>query len=72
LSALFPQDGTSYPEKRFFQEYNLKGRALRDIASTATFIATIAIVIVLILMAPKSFGFETSHPIVDGDLPAQK
>ncbi|MCH4554874.1 hypothetical protein ACVILI_004960 [Mesorhizobium sp. USDA 4775] len=45
---------------------------MRDIASTATFIASIAIVIVLMLMAPKSFGFETSHPIVDGDLPTQK
>jgi hypothetical protein len=43
---------------------------VRDIASTATLLASIAIVIVLILMAPKSFGFETSHPIVDGDLPA--
>ncbi|MBE1708891.1 MULTISPECIES: hypothetical protein [Mesorhizobium] len=45
---------------------------MRDIASTATFIAFIAILIALMLMAPKSFGFETSHPIVDGDLPAQK
>ncbi|WP_274609158.1 hypothetical protein [Mesorhizobium sp. 113-3-9] len=44
---------------------------MKDIANTVTFIATIAIVIVLMLMAPKSFGFETSHPIVDGDLPAQ-
>ncbi|WP_167514649.1 hypothetical protein [Mesorhizobium intechi] len=45
---------------------------MRDIASTATFIASIAIVIVLMLIVPKSLGFETSHPIVDGDLPAQK
>ncbi|WP_269750924.1 MULTISPECIES: hypothetical protein [Mesorhizobium] len=44
---------------------------MRDIASTATFLASIAIVIALMLMAPKSFGFEASHPIVDGDLPAK-
>ncbi|WP_281406653.1 hypothetical protein [Mesorhizobium sp. B2-3-5] len=42
---------------------------MRDIVVTATFLASIAIVIVLMLMAPKSFGFETSHPIVSGDLP---
>lgn len=40
---------------------------MRDIASTATLLASIAIVIVLMLMAPKSFGFETSHPVVQGD-----
>ena len=40
---------------------------MRDIASTATLLASIAILIVLMLMAPKSFGFETSHPIVQGD-----
>ena len=40
---------------------------MRDIASTATLLASIAIVIVLMLMAPKSFGFETSHPIGQGD-----
>ncbi|WP_281405677.1 hypothetical protein [Mesorhizobium sp. B2-3-4] len=44
---------------------------MRDIASTATLLASIAVVIVLMLMAPKSFGFEASHPIVDGDLPTQ-
>lgn len=44
---------------------------MRDIASTATLLASIAIVIVLVLMAPKSFGFESSHPIVNGDLPTQ-
>ncbi|WP_281040204.1 MULTISPECIES: hypothetical protein [unclassified Mesorhizobium] len=44
---------------------------MRDIASTATLLASIAIVIVLMLMAPKSFGFESSHPIVNGDLPTQ-
>ncbi|WP_280175430.1 hypothetical protein [Mesorhizobium carmichaelinearum] len=44
---------------------------MKDIAGTATIIASIAIVIVLMLMAPKGFGFETSHPIVDGDLPAE-
>jgi hypothetical protein len=44
---------------------------VRDIASTATFIASIAIVIVLMFMAPKSFGFDTSHRIVSGDLPTK-
>jgi hypothetical protein len=44
---------------------------VRDIARTATFLASIAVVIILMLMAPKSFGFETSHPIVQGELPAE-
>ncbi|WP_272481087.1 hypothetical protein [Mesorhizobium erdmanii] len=44
---------------------------MRDIAGTATFIASIAIAIVLMLMAPKGFGFDASHPIVHGDLPAE-
>ncbi|WP_281404925.1 MULTISPECIES: hypothetical protein [unclassified Mesorhizobium] len=44
---------------------------MRDIAVTATLLASIAVVIVLMLMAPKSFGFESSHPIVNGDLPTQ-
>ncbi|WP_281040962.1 MULTISPECIES: hypothetical protein [unclassified Mesorhizobium] len=44
---------------------------MRDIAATATLLASIAVVIVLMLMAPKSFGFESSHPIVNGDLPTQ-
>ncbi|MER9434876.1 hypothetical protein [Mesorhizobium sp. M0618] len=44
---------------------------VRDIAATATLLASIAIVIALILLAPKSFGFETSHPIVQGELPAE-
>ncbi|WP_281041223.1 MULTISPECIES: hypothetical protein [unclassified Mesorhizobium] len=44
---------------------------MRDIAGTATLLASIAVVIVLMLMAPKSFGFESSHPIVNGDLPTQ-
>ncbi|WP_281410996.1 hypothetical protein [Mesorhizobium sp. NZP2077] len=44
---------------------------MRDIASTATFLASIAIVIVLMFMAPKSFGFDTSRPIVNGDLPTK-
>ncbi|WP_263482021.1 hypothetical protein [Mesorhizobium sp. ES1-1] len=43
---------------------------MRDIASTATFVASIAIVIALMLMAPKSFGFESSHPIVQGEVSA--
>jgi len=69
---LSPGSGTSSDGKRFFNELDFERTGtLRDIASTATFIATIAIVIALMLMAPKSFGFETSHPIVDGDLPAQ-
>ncbi|WP_272483009.1 MULTISPECIES: hypothetical protein [unclassified Mesorhizobium] len=44
---------------------------MRDIAGTATLLASIAVVIVLMLMAPKSFGFESSHPIVNRDLPTQ-
>ncbi|WP_281041107.1 MULTISPECIES: hypothetical protein [unclassified Mesorhizobium] len=44
---------------------------MRDVAGTATLLASIAVVIVLMLMAPKSFGFESSHPIVNGDLPTQ-
>ncbi|AGB45612.1 hypothetical protein Mesau_03244 [Mesorhizobium australicum WSM2073] len=44
---------------------------MRDVASTAALLASIAIVIVLMLTAPKSFGFEASHPIVDGDLPVE-
>lgn len=44
---------------------------MRDIAGTVTLLASIAVVIVLMLMAPKSFGFESSHPIVNGDLPTQ-
>ncbi|WP_292336860.1 hypothetical protein [Mesorhizobium sp.] len=44
---------------------------MRDIATTATLLASIAIVIALILLAPKSLGFETSHPIVQGELPAE-
>ncbi|MFA6155745.1 hypothetical protein [Mesorhizobium sp.] len=43
---------------------------MRDIASTATFVASIAIVIALMLMAPKSFGFESSRPIVQGEISA--
>jgi hypothetical protein len=37
---------------------------VRDIAGTATLLASIAIVIALMLMAPKSLGFDTSHPVV--------
>ncbi|WP_263491679.1 MULTISPECIES: hypothetical protein [unclassified Mesorhizobium] len=44
---------------------------MKDIANTATLLASIAIVIVLMLMAPRNFGFEASHPIVDSDLPTQ-
>ncbi|WP_263485386.1 hypothetical protein [Mesorhizobium sp. ES1-4] len=44
---------------------------MRDIAKTATLLASIAIVIVLMLMAPKGIGFEASQPIVSGDLPEQ-
>ncbi|WP_263486600.1 hypothetical protein [Mesorhizobium sp. ESP6-5] len=44
---------------------------MRDVASTAALLASIAIVIVLMLMAPKSFGFEATHPIVEGDLPVE-
>ncbi|WP_352584645.1 hypothetical protein [Mesorhizobium sp. M0088] len=44
---------------------------MRDIATTATLLASIAIVIALILLAPKSFGFENSQPIVQGELPAE-
>ncbi|WP_281409036.1 hypothetical protein [Mesorhizobium sp. SARCC-RB16n] len=44
---------------------------MRDIARTATLLASIAIVIVLMLTAPKSVGFEASQPIVSGDLPTQ-
>ncbi|WP_263496731.1 hypothetical protein [Mesorhizobium sp. BR115XR7A] len=44
---------------------------MRDVASTAELLTSIAIVIVLMLTAPKSFGFEASHPIVDGDLPVE-
>ncbi|WP_281405996.1 MULTISPECIES: hypothetical protein [unclassified Mesorhizobium] len=40
---------------------------MKDVASTAMIIASIAIVIALMLMAPKSFGFEASHPIVNGE-----
>ncbi|WP_264484346.1 hypothetical protein [Mesorhizobium sp. PAMC28654] len=38
---------------------------MRNIASTAAFLASIAIVIVMMLMAPKNFGFDSSHPIVE-------
>ncbi|MEO5755447.1 MAG: hypothetical protein ABIQ51_01185 [Mesorhizobium sp.] len=41
---------------------------MRDIASTATFLASIAIVITLMLMAPKSFDLGTSHKIVQGEI----
>ncbi|WP_263489072.1 MULTISPECIES: hypothetical protein [unclassified Mesorhizobium] len=44
---------------------------MKDIARIATLLVSIAAVIVLMLMAPKSVGFESSHPIVDGDLPTQ-
>ncbi|SDA89057.1 hypothetical protein [Mesorhizobium qingshengii] len=40
---------------------------MRDIAGTATLLASIAIVIVVVLLAPKGFGLETTHPIVQGD-----
>jgi hypothetical protein len=39
---------------------------MRDIVGTATFLASIAIVIALMLIAPKSLGFDTSHPVVEG------
>jgi hypothetical protein len=44
---------------------------VRDIATTATLLASIAIVIAWILLAPKSVGFETTHPIVQGEVPAE-
>ncbi|WP_274533679.1 MULTISPECIES: hypothetical protein [Mesorhizobium] len=44
---------------------------MRDIATTATLLASIAVVIALVLLAPKSFGFESSNPIVQGELPAE-
>lgn len=44
---------------------------MRDIAGTATFLASIAIVVVLMLMAPKSFQLETAHPVVQGELSGQ-
>ncbi len=44
---------------------------MRDIAGTATFLASIAIVVALMLMAPKSFEFGISHPIVQGDISGQ-
>lgn len=44
---------------------------MRDIASTATFLASIAIVIVLMLMAPKNFGMGNESPLVHGEQPPQ-
>ncbi|MFD1986565.1 hypothetical protein ACFSOZ_29430 [Mesorhizobium newzealandense] len=44
---------------------------MRDIASTAMFLASIAIVVALMLMAPNRFGFETSRPVVQADVSGQ-
>ena len=44
---------------------------MRDIASTATFLASIAIVIALMLMAPKNFGMGNASPVVHGEQPPQ-
>ncbi|MET2825847.1 hypothetical protein [Mesorhizobium shangrilense] len=38
---------------------------MRDIARTAAVLASIAMVIVLMLMGPKNFGFDSSHPVVE-------
>jgi hypothetical protein len=65
-----PGGGTWHLAKRFCQNRFRKDRTVRDIASTATFVASIAIVIALMLMAPKSFGFESSRPIVQGEISA--
>jgi hypothetical protein len=64
-------NGTSLSWERFSHDLKFGEIIVRDIAATATLLASIAIVIALILLAPKSFGFETSHPIVQGELPAE-
>jgi hypothetical protein len=43
---------------------------VRDIATTATFVASIAIVIALMLLTPKGFGLENSSPLVHGEVSA--
>lgn len=42
---------------------------VRDIAKTAAVLASIAIAIVLVLMTPKNFGFDSSHPVVEAGAP---
>ncbi|WP_421917323.1 hypothetical protein [Mesorhizobium sp.] len=64
--TLAVSSGTSLPDERFCHDHRIaKDIIVRDIASTATFLASIAIVIALMLMAPKSLGFDSSHPIVE-------
>jgi hypothetical protein len=60
------RSGTSPLAERFCHDLRIeKDMIVRDIAGTATFLASIAIVIALMLMAPKSFGFDSSHPVVE-------
>jgi len=64
--TLGDQSGTSPCAERFCHDLRIeKDMIVRDIAGTATFLASIAIVIALVLMAPRSFGFDSSHPVVE-------
>ncbi|RVA20838.1 hypothetical protein EN933_40660 [Mesorhizobium sp. M7A.F.Ca.US.001.01.1.1] len=72
LTGIIAQaNGTSFSRERFSHDLEFGEIIVRDIAATATLLASIAIAIALILLVPKSFGFETSQPIVQGELPTK-